>query len=200
MKLELTKEQQQILVAAVLGLGAFGYCYWAFFWSPLTDTINSTTEEIEKIDKDLATAKSVAGTLESIKTEIVRLNQQADEAEKRLPKKKEVANIVETLNDLGKQQHVNLMSIAPGATSNQALFVEVPYSISMQGSYHSIARFMAALAISERIFHERGLSINSANDPNSPYTINAGFTLVAFLYREASAQGAPGAKGQPAKK
>lgn len=200
MKMELTKEQQQLVVAAVLGLGAFGYCYYAFFWAPLSEKIASTREEIEKIEKDLATAKKVAGTLESIKSRITELNQQMEEAEKRLPKKKEVANIVETLHDLGKQQRVNLLSITPGPTASQPLFVEVPYAITMEGTYHSVARFLAALAISERIFHERGLSINVKTD-SAGYTVASNFTLVAYLYREAGAQGAQGAqKGQPAKK
>jgi hypothetical protein len=53
------------------------------------------------------------------------------------------------------------------------------------------------LTLSEalRIFHERGLSMNTSADPNSSFTISANFTLVAYLYREAGAQSA-----QPAKK
>jgi len=193
--MELNKEQQQMLVGGVIGLAAFGYCYYAFFWAPITEKINATRDEIASIEKDLDTANRKAATLEELVKKIAELNQQMEDAEKRLPKKKEVANIIETLHDLGKQQRVNLTSITPGNMSAQPLFVEVPYSISMEGSYHSVARFLAALAISERIFHERGLAISTRADPRA--NISANFTLVAYLYREAGAQGA---KPAPAKK
>jgi type IV pilus assembly protein PilO len=187
MKIELTKAQQQLLAAAVIGVAGLGYVYYQFFWAPIALSINDTQADIERIETDLAKARSRADTLEGLKKKIVDLNQQMVEAEKRLPKKKEVANIVETLNGLGKQNHVNLLSIVPGPTTSQQYFVEVPYTITLEGSYHTTARFMAAMAISERIFHERGLSMSAKTGGESSFTLQANFTLVAYQYREGGA-------------
>lgn len=186
MKLELTKEQQQLVVAVVLCLGGFGYAYYTFFWSPISDTITQTQAEIDSIKSDLATARSRADTLQGLKNKIADLNEQMAEAEKRLPKTKEVANIIDTLTDIGQENRVNLESITPGPTTSQQYYQEAPYAITLQGNYHSTARFLAALALTERIFHERGLQLTATPD-NGSYTLRANFTLVAYIYHEGGA-------------
>lgn len=200
-KIELTKEQQTMLAAGVVMLGAFGYGYWMFYWAPIATEIDETRTQIEAIQKDLDKAKSVAGTLESIKKDIASLEKAMIEAEKRLPRKKEVADVVDTLNDLGKKTRVNLTSIVPGPTKTQTLFIEIPYAIQLEGNYHSVARFLAAMAVSERIFNERNVNLTRAGTAGAN-PLEATFTLLSYQYREGGAaedEKAKAKKEQPKK-
>jgi type IV pilus assembly protein PilO len=75
---------------------------------------------------------------------------------------------------------VQLSSFQPGGQTAQQYFIENPYSINMSGSYHDVGRFLAAIALEQRIYNVRGVTY-SAPDAKGKTTVN--FTLVAYQYK-----------------
>jgi type IV pilus assembly protein PilO len=177
-QIKLTKQQQQLIAATVLSVGAFGYIYFTFFWMPLAKKITETTAKIDAVEKKIEKAQQLAARLPRLEAELVRLNDQAVEAEKRLPKKKAAPEILVTVGNLAVKHHVTLVSFNPGAISNKAFFSELSYPMSVKGSFHSIGKFFAAVSLEERIF----------NLQNVVYTGGEGeltvtFTLVSYQYK-----------------
>src|SRR6185312_6708066 len=143
-QIKLTKQQQQLIMATTLMVGAFGYIYIAFFWLPISTKISDTQKQMDEVEAKIDKAQQQAGRKDRLEKELLRLSDAAVEAERRLPKEKDVPNILVTVSDLAARYHVQLISFAPGASVNKQYFIELNYPISVKGSYHNIGKFLAA--------------------------------------------------------
>src|SRR5579885_1091015 len=101
--IKLTKQQQQMIVAGVLGLGAFGYIYVAFFWLPLSQRIDKMGQDVAEIEGKIDKAKQQAARLPRLQQDLKTLNDEAVEAARRLPKEKSVPDILVTVGELADQ-------------------------------------------------------------------------------------------------
>lgn len=182
LEIKLTKEQQQLIVASVLMTIAFGYSYVVYFWQPMSKKIEELNQKIERSDADIAEARHQAARLPQLRAQIETLQAQAEDAEKRLPKGKEVPELLETLTDLARSYGITVTSFSPGKPSGQQYFIEIPYQVSIRGGYHDVGRFLTALALQERIFHSRSLTLNPSKG-NPGETVTGQFTLVTFQYK-----------------
>src|SRR4051812_41404112 len=117
-KIKLTKQQQQIIAAGTVMTIAFGYSYVTFFWAPISAKIDDAKGKIEAVEAKIVKAQQQAARLPRLEAELVQLNEQAVEAERRLPKKKSVPDILVTVSGLATKHHVELISFAPGGASN----------------------------------------------------------------------------------
>jgi Tfp pilus assembly protein PilO len=178
MSVQLSKQQQQYLILGILWIAGGGFVYVKYFWLPISDRIAKTGKEIEDVAGKTAKAKGQAIRLDKIKNEIAVLNDKAVEAEKRLPKTRDLPAVIDTLNALAKRYNVQLKSFAPAATADKQYFTEVPYAVSMGATYHDAARFFAALALEERIFNVRGVTFAGTGD-----TLTVNFQLIAYQYK-----------------
>ncbi len=180
--IKLTKQQQQMLVAGVLGAGAFGYIYIAFFWLPISEKKELVNKKIEETEAKIDKARSKAGRLHQLEAELVRLNEQASEAERRLPKKKSVPEILVTVSGLAQRYNVQLVSFTPGKEAPKQFFSELSYPITIRGNYHSIGKFLAAVALEERIFNVENVVYS---EPTSLDTgeMQVTFNLISYQYK-----------------
>ena len=179
-KLTLTKDQQQYLVLAVLVLGGGGFAFIRYFWNPTSVKIVDTQKKIQEIEGKIQKAQAQAGRLPKIEKELAILNEQAVEAEKRLPKEKDLPAVIDTISALSQRYSVRINSFSPGGQSPKQYFIEVPYTIVMSGSYHDTARFFAAVALEERIFTVRNVTYGA---PDSEGKLPVTFTLVSYQYK-----------------
>lgn len=178
--IKLTKEQQQYLVAGVLGLGGFGYAYITFFWMPTSAKIKETKDKIEAVEAKIEKATRQAARLPQLEKEIVLLNEQAIEAEKRLPKLKSTPEIFVTVASLAEKHRVTVMSFAPGPVGNKQFFSELQYPMTVKGTFHAIGKFLASLALEERIFNVQNVIYGS---PDGAGDMTVTFTLISYQYK-----------------
>ncbi len=182
--IKLTKEQQQMLIAAVLTVGAFGFIYYKYFWAPITHRISETRAKLDEDEKKIAVAEATAARLPQLRKQLADLEVQAQQAEESLPKKKEVPRLIETLSDLAREQHVDIISISPSGGARRENYQENYYNLQIQGSYHSVARFLTALGMEERLLHSRNVVLSPLAASSHPeYSVSAQFTLVVFQYK-----------------
>ncbi len=179
--IKLTKKQQQLLAAGVLLLGAFGYAYFAFFWIPVSKRTGEVKKQIQEVEAKIEKATRQAARLPRLEAELVELNAKAAEAERRLPRTKSVPEILVALSVLGEKYRVQLLSFAPGAQSSKQFFVELNYPVSVRGAYHNIGRFLAGLALEERIFNVQNVVYGEAAGEAGEMSVN--FTLIAYQYK-----------------
>lgn len=179
--IKLTKQQKQYLAAGIVFLGGFGYVYMSFFWLPFSQKIKEFEEKIAATDKEIEMARAQAARLPRIEAELALLNQQAAEAEKRLPRVKSVPDILVTLTTLAKKYNVDILSFSPGAQSSREFFFELSYPVAVRGSYHNLGRFLAAVALEERIFNVQSINFGGASAEKG--TLSVSFTLLSYQYK-----------------
>jgi Tfp pilus assembly protein PilO len=177
--IKLTKDQQQYIVLAILVLGGGGFSFIKYFWMPTSEKIVTTGKEIEKIVRRINKAKGQAGRLKRIQLEIEKLNEQAEDAERRLPKEQDLPSVIDTVSELSRKFNVSLVSFSPGGPSAQAHFIEVPYQMTTKASYHDLGRFLAALALEERIFNVRNINYGTPADGK----LSVSMTLISYQYK-----------------
>ncbi len=178
--IKLTKQQQQAIVAGVLGLGAFGYIYIAFFWLPISNRIDDTSKSVEQVEAKIDKAKQEAARLPRLQSDLKTLNDEAVEAARRLPKDKSVPEILVTLGALAQQYDVDLKSFTPGPTANKQFFVELDYPVIVRGSFHNVGKFLAAVSLEERIFNVQNINYG-AEDGSGQMQVS--FTLISYQYK-----------------
>lgn len=179
--IKLNKQQQQYLIAGVLGVAAFGFVYIKYFWSPIAKTIHEAQEEIVSVNAQIETAKSNAARLPQIEKELEQLNIKAIEAERRLPRAKDVPGILVKLSSLANKHGIALNSFAPGGQLVRDYFFELVYPISITGNFHSLGRFLSALAMEERIFNVQHINFGSAAQDSAIMTIT--LNLLSYQYK-----------------
>lgn len=182
MNIKLTKQQQQVVAAAVLGTGAFVYVYVQFFWLPISKKTAKVKAEIAVLERDIQTAQRQAARLPDLERQLVSLNERKLEAEKRLPKTKSVSDILVTLDTLGAKHGVMLLSFAPGPSKQQQYFIEYRFPVGVRGSFHSVGKFLAALALEERLYNVFNVNYPTPSETSGEMMVN--FDLVSYQYKE----------------
>lgn len=161
---------------ALVGAGLYAY----FFWLPISKKKAELQDQIAKLEQKIAKAKVQAARREMLQTELASLNQQAAEAEKRLPRSKSVPDILVTLSSLAQKNHVDVQSFSPGPQKPQPFFVELDYPMTVKGSYHNIGRFLAAIALEERIFNVKDVAYPAAGGDGE---MTVTFILLTYQYK-----------------
>lgn len=180
MAMQLSKQQQQYIGAGVFFFAVFSGLYVKFFWLPIAQAKAEATEKIEQIEAKIVKAKQQAARLERLQAEIASLNERAIEAEKRLPRTKSVPDILLAISALAQKHRVVIQSFSPGSMKSQTYFTELQYPLSVRGSYHNIGRFLAAVALEERIFNIKDINYPTA-DALGDMTVT--FTLLSYQYK-----------------
>ena len=180
MAIQLSKQQQQYLgVGAVLfAVGAFVYV--KFFWLPISQEKSDLSGQIGEIEAKIAKAEAQASRLTRLQADLATLNQQAVEAEKRLPKTKSVPDMLVSLSGLAQTNRVAIQTFSPGPQKSQQYFVELSYPMTVKGSFHNIWRFLAAIALEERIFNVKDVTYPS---PGGDGEMMVTFTLLTYQYK-----------------
>ena len=180
MAIQLSKQEQQYAAVGAVLLAVFGFVYVKFFWLPVAQAKAEASEKIEQIEAKIAKAKQQAARLKRLQDEIASLNERAIEAEKRLPKSKSVPDILLTLSSLAQKNRVQLQTFAPGPMKTQQYFIELAYPLTIKGTYHNIGRFLAAVALEERIFNIKDINYPTAGGDGE---MTVTFTLLSYQYK-----------------
>ncbi len=180
MATQLSKQQRQYLGAGAFFLVVGSVLYVKFFWLPISQKRSDLTDQIAQIDLKIAKANAQASRLQRLQAELATLNQQAIEAERRLPRAKSVPDVLVTLASLAQQYRVNIQSFSPGPQKSQQYFIELSYPMTVVGSYHNIGRFLAAVALEERIFNVKDVMYPAAGGDG---TMSVTFTLLTYQYK-----------------
>lgn len=180
MAIQLTKQQQQYVGAGAIAALALGFVYFKFFWLPVSAAKEEARNKIAEIEGKIEKAKRQAARLERLQQELNVLNEQAVEAERRLPRSKSVPDMLITLSSVAEKQRVTILSFTPGPVKPQQYFLELNYPVSVKGTFHNIGRFFAALALEERIFNIQNVNY-PAPDASGEMTVT--FTLLSYQYK-----------------
>jgi type IV pilus assembly protein PilO len=179
---QLSNAQKKNLAAGAVMACVFCYMYLKFVWLPWSHRIAEDRQQTRDVQYKIASAQQEAKHLEMLEKEMQALNLQTLDAEKRLPKTRDMPTVFDTLNRFAQKYKVQLVSFSPGAVATKTYFIEIAYQISLTGKYHDVGRYLAAISTAERIYNIKDVSFNGAGgDDKAKLTVN--FTLLAYQYR-----------------
>jgi Tfp pilus assembly protein PilO len=170
---------------ALVLVGIIFYSYWTLVYAPVQKSIDTERKTVADLNQKLASAKSRAGQLSKVQTEMAALQIEVAELEKLLPKTRELPSLIRVFTHRAEANGLTLNSFRPSRPVSKGLYDEVPYDITVTSSLNGIGRFLTSMGKGERLFAARNMAVTSANSKTDmTKTINVSFTLVAFKYHE----------------
>lgn len=179
----MTKQQQQQVILGVMLAVVVPYVYWSYLLKPVKQKIRETEQEVRSIEEQVETMRRTANRLPALEREYENLVVEVGKAEKKLPKQKNVEEIIRVVTEQSMKQRIYVSSFSPDAEKPQNYFVEIPFGINMTASFHTLAKFLASLGQQERILSARNLTLSYAMDPKRGHTVSGSFILMAYIFR-----------------
>ena len=181
-------------------LGAFVLLAAASIWGFYTYYVTDAEAELAlkqthlialkaDVNKGLAAARGLG----DFQAQVTDLEHRLANLQNVLPEQKDVADTLRRIQGLAMQSNLSLLKFTPIGTKQQPLYLEVPYRIEAEGSYHNLGLFFDRVSKFPRIINvgEIGISAAPRQEPNN--TIIADCTATTFVLQEAGGRGGRGA-------
>ena len=161
--IDLKNPRQMILIAAVIGLGAF-YLYINFLLRPQIRDVVTVYSKAKRSSGDVATSERERSQIESLKKQVAQYHGKIESYERMLPAEQEIPKLLENLSDMAKGSGVKIVGITPLPSKDEArspdqIYQEIPILISARSGYHEVGKFLSRLENAGRFMKVADLSI-----------------------------------------
>ena len=183
------------LGAFMLLASASVYGFYTYYVSDAMSEITLKKTHLSSLKADVNKGLATARRLNEFQSQVTDLERRLDSLKNVLPEQKDVADTLRRIQGLATQSNLQLLKFTPIGTKQQPLYLEVPYRIEAEGSYHNLGLFFDRVSKFPRIINVGDISISARprQDPNS--TIIADCTATTFVLQEAT--GGRGGRGAP---
>jgi len=178
----------QLGVYLIIGAVLFGFFYYLHY-SPTSETIERIESDIAEVESKIRIAERQEGKLKQLKEEIANYEATLEELKLILPEESEVSQIIKKIQSIISSARLKIGKFAEQNKSTKKVYIEVPYSISLEGTYHNLGVFFDQLSRLQKIFTVNNLTITPIKKKISDYSIKANFTASTYIYRKTGKKG-----------
>jgi len=182
-KQQITNQQKVMLV--ILGIIGLIVFYKRAF-APLGKKAKKYQEEIREKEQRLANIKRKIANLAQLEAEYKELKKEVEIAEKKLPRKKELPELIRSITDIGKKYGIDIDNFRPAGMSTPPgkNYIEYRFTLNLKSSYHRLAAFFTDICQQDRIININNLTLSPKTPtPDDPSDIQANFTLVVYTFK-----------------
>ena len=184
--------------AFVLVCGGAAYGFYQFYVADMQTDITARQTRLTAMRGDIARGVATARRLPEFETQVAQLEQRLENLKQVLPEERDVADILRRIQGLATQSNLAIQSFKPLPVVQQALYAEVPYRLTAEGTYHNLGFFFDRISKFPRIINVSEISIKTRTPPDPGATILAECTATTFVLQEGGAKkGAAGIPKQP---
>ncbi len=175
-------KQQKIFFAILLAIG--GYMAYKYFYVPMGIKIKEIDKSLSEKKSKLEITRKRAAQLNKLQREFDIMKEDLAEAEKRLPRDKDMPTIITTVTKMMEKHGVDYKEFMPLGVLSKDYFIELPFSVTANSSLHGIARFITELGQLDRIFTIRDLKITKKAPTKEDLTsASCTFIIVTYVYK-----------------
>jgi type IV pilus assembly protein PilO len=189
-KIEKLSALQRILMAAGIVLIIIIGFVWYFIW-PKVGEISENQAKLDKIEKQLNTAKRNAAALTKFQKKMREAEAQFKTAMRALPEKEEIPSLLTSISKSGQEAGLEFLLFEPKPEVRKDFYAEIPVAINVTGGYHDMAVFLDKVARLSRIVNVKDISMGRTKDGTE---LNTSCTAVTYKFVEPEKKPAPQAK------
>ncbi len=171
-----------LLVIIVVLCGAF----WYFYWDPKTQELKGLQQNLQKRTKLKNEYENIAKQLPKFEAEFKRLDKEFKEASKKLPLKKEIPALIDSIYSSINAAGLSPVTFTPRKEKSKEVYIEIPISLSVVGSYFELANFFDRISKLPRIVNIRSLKLKRSKKVRNKITLSANFQAVTFRIKPIS--------------
>jgi len=157
--------------------GVIGYCVG--IWAPQSRQIKQVQSELEEYLGKVEKGKRQAARLTRLQEELKTLYLHAADLEKRLPKGSPSPGDIDSFESLASKDGVTVTDIATLKPRRTQYYIENGFEVTASASYRSFRRFLADIALEERLMEVREFRLA----PQGRGSAQAVFKLVLYQYK-----------------
>ncbi len=146
-----------ILVAIVLG-------YWFFFYQDARAGLVQYRTSAQELQRKLTNIRAVANNAGVFEQEVAALERELEVALRQLPNRKQFEDLLQDITTAGKKVGVTIKSIQREAEIVHDFYVEVPFKLELEGTYHNIAMFFERVSKLPRIVNVGSMTVAVVGD------------------------------------
>src|SRR6478672_8016617 len=176
--------------AFVLMSAASIYGFYNFYLSDVNAELSLKRSHLSALRTDINKGVATARRLGEFQAQVTDLEHRLDSLKNVLPEQKDVADTLRRIQGLATQSNLTLLRFTPAAPKQQPLYLEVPYQLIADGSFHNLALFFDRVAKFQRIINVGDISIAAKPRQDASSTITATLVATTFVLQEA-----PGGRG-----
>ncbi|MGQ9622604.1 MAG: type 4a pilus biogenesis protein PilO [Candidatus Caldatribacteriaceae bacterium] len=136
-------------------------CLFAFFFfvlSPTLQKIDSLGKDKDRLGQEIAVLQKKVADLKKLEERLKELKDLSQALSRRLPKEKDVPDLLVTIEDAAFLSRLELLSLKPEALRSQEGYAEVPFAGSVRTSFRGFLSFLNYLRQSPRLIQVQGFS------------------------------------------
>ncbi len=179
----LTQDQQKQIFLVAVVVVVFPFFWWKMLMTPALDSIKAKRDDNQKIEGEVDTMKRTAARLGALEKERDALAAEVGKAEKKLPRSKNLEEIIRIVTEQAQRQKIFIATFSPEAERPQNYYVEIPFGISFTANIHSLARFLSAMGQQERIMAAKNLTMSFSLNAKRGHTVTGSFSLIAYIFK-----------------
>jgi type IV pilus assembly protein PilO len=112
------------------------------------------------------------------------LQTQVSDLEKLLPKEKQIPQLLRAITKSAQQYQLKITQITPQPIVAKANYSELPFQLSVQGNFHTLALFLTDLGQGSRLMSARNVVFSQPQQAkDASVSLSATFTLVAYTFK-----------------
>ena len=157
-KIEKLTVLQRMLIAVGLIVVIVAGFVWYLIW-PKVGQISEYRTKLEKIEKQLTTAKRNAAALKKFQAKMQEAEAQFKTAMRALPEKEEIPSLLTSISKSGQDAGLEFLLFEPKPEVRKEFYAEIPVAINVTGGYHDMAVFLDKVARLSRIVNVRDISM-----------------------------------------
>ena len=173
--------QQRFLGFAVVVLAVIAL-YWFFVHSSVTSQVQDLRGQKNSFERKRVDQTKKKKDLKLYETKLRELEDELSRARAQLPDSADVAQLISQLGNKGRQSGLLLNRIEPQPEVSKGFYAEIPFNVSLEGSYHEIATFIDSLGKLERIVNVSNISMTQPKLENSKMVLKSNLQVKTYRY------------------
>lgn len=187
------------IVLAFLPSVVIAIVFLLVFVSPRIKEYKKIKAEIAKQEADINKYQALADKIEILKVENEALKIKLEKLSEYLPEEKEVSRILKQISDIAFTSDIDIISWKPEARKPHpsGIVEEIPFSVTLAGSYHNLGDFLSNLSQLNRIVNLSDIKITGdAGQKKEKTQLNISAKAATFTAVKEGAVPAPAVKGK----
>jgi len=169
-----------IIFAGTVVLLMAAFAFLVFF--PKTDELKRLRTEIDQLEGQIKVATIKAKNVKKLEAELAAVEEDLKSALRLLPTTSEIPSLLKNITKLGNDSNLEFLLFSPLKEVPRELYVEIPVSVEVKGSYHDVARFFDRVGKLDRIVNVMDIVMIPVKEYDT--TLRTACKAVTYRFKE----------------